>query len=71
MFSVSAAAHAGYKMKSHKGAKKRWSSLGSGAAFKRVCFLVLSQNSTNLPISLLGKSWSPTFECNQSTSTKK
>ncbi|KAF9077771.1 hypothetical protein BDP27DRAFT_1253922 [Rhodocollybia butyracea] len=34
MFSVSAVAEAGYKIKSHSGAKKRWRSLASGV-FKR------------------------------------
>ncbi|KAH6908000.1 ribosomal protein L35-domain-containing protein [Coprinopsis sp. MPI-PUGE-AT-0042] len=34
-FSTSPVAEAGYKMKSHSGAKKRWKSLGNGTAFKR------------------------------------
>jgi len=34
-FSVSSVAEAGYKMKSHSGAKKRWRSLASGSDFKR------------------------------------
>lgn len=36
MFSSSPATLAGYKMKSHSGAKKRWRSLASGSDFKRV-----------------------------------
>ncbi|KAF9565733.1 hypothetical protein CPC08DRAFT_759371 [Agrocybe pediades] len=35
LFSMSTPVEAGYKMKSHSGAKKRWRSLGSGNAFKR------------------------------------
>ncbi|EAU86068.1 hypothetical protein CC1G_07147 [Coprinopsis cinerea okayama7 len=35
LFSTSPVAQAGYKLKSHSGAKKRWRSLGSGTAFKR------------------------------------
>ncbi|KAF5338875.1 hypothetical protein D9611_008796 [Ephemerocybe angulata] len=35
MFSTTPVAEAGYKLKSHSGAKKRWRSLGSGSAFKR------------------------------------
>ncbi|PPQ70020.1 hypothetical protein CVT26_013308 [Gymnopilus dilepis] len=35
LFSTTRIAEAGYKMKSHSGAKKRWRSLGSGNAFKR------------------------------------
>ncbi|KAE9400506.1 hypothetical protein BT96DRAFT_647771 [Gymnopus androsaceus JB14] len=35
MFSVTSVAEAGYKMKSHSGAKKRWRSLASGSSFKR------------------------------------
>lgn len=36
LFSTTSFVHAGYKMKSHSGAKKRWRSLASGVAFKRV-----------------------------------
>ncbi|KAF4590818.1 hypothetical protein EYR40_009415 [Pleurotus pulmonarius] len=36
LFSTSSTPQAGYKMKSHSGTKKRWRSLGSGDAFKRV-----------------------------------
>lgn len=36
LFSTSAVAEAGYKLKSHSGAKKRWRSIASGI-FKRVC----------------------------------
>ncbi|KAF9483479.1 hypothetical protein BDN70DRAFT_799676 [Pholiota conissans] len=35
MFSSTSVAEAGYKMKTHSGAKKRWRSLPSGTAFKR------------------------------------
>ncbi|KAF8073719.1 hypothetical protein FPV67DRAFT_761871 [Lyophyllum atratum] len=35
LFSTTSLAQAGYKMKSHSGAKKRWRSLASGIAFKR------------------------------------
>ncbi|KAF9533151.1 hypothetical protein CPB83DRAFT_758381 [Crepidotus variabilis] len=35
LFSTSKVVEAGYKMKSHSGAKKRWRSLGSGNLFKR------------------------------------
>ncbi|KAJ3801573.1 hypothetical protein GGU11DRAFT_216996 [Lentinula aff. detonsa] len=35
MFSMTSVVEAGYKMKSHSGAKKRWRSLGSGSSFKR------------------------------------
>ncbi|KAJ3749757.1 hypothetical protein EV360DRAFT_89696 [Lentinula raphanica] len=35
LFSTTTVAEAGYKMKSHSGAKKRWRSLGSGTSFKR------------------------------------
>ncbi|CAA7271319.1 unnamed protein product [Cyclocybe aegerita] len=35
LFSTSSVAEAGYKMKSHSGAKKRWRSLASGSSFKR------------------------------------
>ncbi|KDR82848.1 hypothetical protein GALMADRAFT_56985 [Galerina marginata CBS 339.88] len=34
-FSTTRAVEAGYKMKSHSGAKKRWRSLASGTSFKR------------------------------------
>ncbi|KAF9267409.1 hypothetical protein L218DRAFT_955299 [Marasmius fiardii PR-910] len=34
-FSTTSVAQAGYKMKSHSGAKKRWRSLASGTQFKR------------------------------------
>ncbi|KAF8895485.1 hypothetical protein BD779DRAFT_1382198, partial [Infundibulicybe gibba] len=34
-FSTTPAVNAGYKMKSHSGAKKRWRSLASGNAYKR------------------------------------
>ncbi|PFH54087.1 hypothetical protein AMATHDRAFT_89069, partial [Amanita thiersii Skay4041] len=34
-FSASSIVEAGYKMKSHSGAKKRWRSLASGNSFKR------------------------------------
>lgn len=36
LFSTTSAVEAGYKMKSHSGAKKRWRSLASGSDFKRV-----------------------------------
>ena len=36
LFSSSPITEAGYKMKSHSGAKKRWRSLASGSSFKRV-----------------------------------
>lgn len=36
LFSTTSAFEAGYKMKSHSGAKKRWRSLASGSDFKRV-----------------------------------
>ncbi|KAF8645193.1 hypothetical protein AX16_008020 [Volvariella volvacea WC 439] len=35
LFSTSQVVEAGYKLKSHSGAKKRWRSLASGTAFKR------------------------------------
>ncbi|KIL63234.1 hypothetical protein M378DRAFT_187084 [Amanita muscaria Koide BX008] len=35
LFSTTTAVEAGYKMKSHSGAKKRWRSLASGTSFKR------------------------------------
>ncbi|RDB17980.1 50S ribosomal protein L35 [Hypsizygus marmoreus] len=35
LFSTTSVAQAGYKMKSHSGAKKRWRSLASGSDFKR------------------------------------
>ncbi|KJA21243.1 hypothetical protein HYPSUDRAFT_141070 [Hypholoma sublateritium FD-334 SS-4] len=35
LFSSTSVSEAGYKMKSHSGAKKRWRSLGSGTSFKR------------------------------------
>ncbi|KAF8964410.1 hypothetical protein BDZ97DRAFT_1700532 [Flammula alnicola] len=35
LFSTTSVAEAGYKMKSHSGAKKRWRSLASGSSFKR------------------------------------
>lgn len=35
-FSASRVAEAGYKLKSHSGAKKRWRSLGASKVFKRV-----------------------------------
>ncbi|KAJ3887254.1 hypothetical protein GG344DRAFT_55999 [Lentinula edodes] len=35
MFSMTSVVEAGYKMKSHSGAKKRWRSLASGSSFKR------------------------------------
>ena len=38
LFSTSAVAEAGYKLKSHSGAKKRWRSIASGV-FKRVCLV--------------------------------
>ena len=38
LFSTSAVAQAGYKLKSHSGAKKRWRSIASGI-FKRVCLV--------------------------------
>ncbi|KAF9464223.1 hypothetical protein BDZ94DRAFT_528054 [Collybia nuda] len=34
-FSTTSTMEAGYKMKSHSGAKKRWRSLASGSDFKR------------------------------------
>ncbi|KAF8349457.1 hypothetical protein F5887DRAFT_946228 [Amanita rubescens] len=34
-FSTTQIVQAGYKMKSHSGAKKRWRSLASGSSFKR------------------------------------
>ena len=36
LFSSTPITEAGYKMKSHSGAKKRWRSLASGSSFKRV-----------------------------------
>lgn len=42
LFSTTSAVEAGYKMKSHSGAKKRWRSLASGVAFKRVSPICLS-----------------------------
>lgn len=36
LFSTTLFVQAGYKMKSHSGAKKRWRSLASGVVFKRV-----------------------------------
>lgn len=36
LFSSTPITGAGYKMKSHSGAKKRWRSLASGSSFKRV-----------------------------------
>jgi hypothetical protein len=36
LFSSTPFNEAGYKMKSHSGAKKRWRSLASGSSFKRV-----------------------------------
>lgn len=38
MFSATHVVEAGYKLKSHSGAKKRWRSLASGTSFKRVGF---------------------------------
>ncbi|TFK40818.1 ribosomal protein L35-domain-containing protein [Crucibulum laeve] len=35
LFSTSSILEAGYKMKTHSGAKKRWRSLANGTAFKR------------------------------------
>ncbi|KAF5360443.1 hypothetical protein D9756_004704 [Leucocoprinus leucothites] len=35
LFSTTSVVEAGYKMKSHSGAKKRWRSLASGTSFKR------------------------------------
>ncbi|THV00827.1 hypothetical protein K435DRAFT_656573 [Dendrothele bispora CBS 962.96] len=35
LFSTTSVSQAGYKMKSHSGAKKRWRSLASGNSFKR------------------------------------
>ena len=35
-FSMSPIVEAGYKLKSHSGAKKRWRSLGASSVFKRV-----------------------------------
>ncbi|KAF8158116.1 hypothetical protein B0H34DRAFT_749559 [Crassisporium funariophilum] len=35
LFSTTPIAEAGYKLKSHSGAKKRWRSLASGTVFKR------------------------------------
>ncbi|KAF7768235.1 hypothetical protein Agabi119p4_7478 [Agaricus bisporus var. burnettii] len=35
LFSTTSAVEAGYKLKSHSGAKKRWKSLASGNSFKR------------------------------------
>ncbi|KAF9454681.1 hypothetical protein P691DRAFT_189564 [Macrolepiota fuliginosa MF-IS2] len=35
LFSTTSVVEAGYKMKSHSGAKKRWKSLASGSSFKR------------------------------------
>ncbi|GLB38345.1 putative ribosomal protein l35 [Lyophyllum shimeji] len=35
LFSTTSVAQAGYKLKSHSGAKKRWRSLADGTTFKR------------------------------------
>ena len=42
LFSTSAVAEAGYKLKSHSGAKKRWRSIASGV-FKRVRLVLLDR----------------------------
>ena len=44
LFSTTSVVEAGYKMKSHSGAKKRWRSLASGNSFKRVCIMTISNN---------------------------
>lgn len=44
LFSTTSIVQAGYKLKSHSGAKKRWKSLASGKAFKRVRIMTTSIN---------------------------
>lgn len=52
MFSATHIVEAGYKMKSHSGAKKRWRSLASGTSFKRVGFHLRMPSTVHLTFHL-------------------
>ncbi|KXN88271.1 hypothetical protein AN958_07730 [Leucoagaricus sp. SymC.cos] len=47
LFSTTPIIEAGYKLKSHSGAKKRWRSLASGKSFKRVRVVSLKEDCVN------------------------
>ncbi|KAG5729689.1 hypothetical protein E4T56_gene1035 [Termitomyces sp. T112] len=57
LFSTTAVSQAGYKMKSHSGAKKRWRSLASGVTFKRgkACHSHLNNSKSPARINRLGQ----------------
>ena len=69
LFSSTPITEAGYKMKSHSGAKKRWRSLASGSTFKRVR-LIISYSKSYLYISI-GKGFPFAFERQQKPCTEK
>lgn len=73
LFSTTRAVEAGYKMKSHSGAKKRWRSLGSGNLFKRVrrCLSLEEDLHLTLIFMLSGKSRPSTSQCDEITSAKE
>ena len=73
LFSSTPINEAGYKMKSHSGAKKRWRSLASGSTFKRVCSSYYMRKAflfIYLYISI-GKGFPFAFERHQNPCTEK